>query len=317
MKKIRSFFIYFGICVCSVALLAIAYVLYQLPSLYEVHSMFYGKTEAVSEQSQAEHRQELPVENTSKVATEKPKIEAAPEGSQEFKDRQKQLSFTIDALTKEGQPLSEVCPSLIKADHFSMEILDPKDFGKRFEQSMNGKTSDPLMESIKPAFRHIFGQSSMKELFKEIESARSEVEASSIISKVGFYKKLYDVYTEMKENQQALEQIMDKSYLLLMFARAVEKKPDLKSDANVVAYCMDLENLLNESQDVDYQKTKEQFTDFLEQNSIDPKDIGFEPKYKTHLQFSYSKSNMQFSGWWFEQILSKNKPQHSEPKTEL
>jgi hypothetical protein len=148
----------------------------------------------------------------------------------------------------------------------------------------------------------------MKILLAEVEKAGSEEELNSMVAKAGFYKKIYDAYTEMQNNSKSLENLMDKTYLMLMLSKAIESHPELRKDAAVANYCNDLESYINQSQDLDFQKSKEQFSEFLASNSIQASDIGYDPNYKSHVDISLTKNGLNFKGGWLDQLLFVEPP---------
>ncbi len=184
--------------------------------------------------------------------------------------------------------------------------ISSSDFSKRLEDSTFDKSSDPLMESLKPVLKYALQQPHMKDLIKEVQEAPPS-EQSSLMNKTDFYYSAYKAYQEMMANQKNMESILDRSYLTMMFGRLLEARPELASDPQVLGYCEAIEKQLNEGRNSNFGEEKKAFLDFLQQVQVDPKRIGFDSNYQTKLQVEFGKSGLHFKGGWLDEVFSKVK----------
>jgi hypothetical protein len=199
--------------------------------------------------------------------------------------------FSKDVIQKleSESTLSSVCGSLDKIDRKQNAPLGLGEWHKRFEDSVFGRSMDPTFESVKPVLRFVFKKPMLKgmtEHFPDISSGLNPV--------------------ALMANRKQMELILDQSYLLMMIGRTVDLNPKLASDPQVVAYCNAIESKLNSLTEVDFDKQKEAFSDFLETVGIEQNAIGFSPEYKTALEVEMRDGSFSFNIGWLEQFLAAN-----------
>jgi hypothetical protein len=88
-----------------------------------------------------------------------------------------------------------------------------------------------------------------------------------------------------------------------MMARAVKKNPSLSSDLQMDDYCQKIETAINGNSPMDSSAEKAEFQNFLDAMRIDPKDIGYDPNYQTHLVIEQSSKGVHFHGGWLDSLF--------------
>ena len=128
----------------------------------------------------------------------------------------------------------------------------------------------------------------------------------SLTRKAEFYSKLYSAAREVKEQKKAIEDLMDRSYHLMMMTKVLKKNPNLSADSKLQDYCRQIEVATNRGEPVQWNEEKAEFQEFLRYARIDAADIGYNPNYKTELRFEQTEKKMVFKGGWMESLFSED-----------
>ncbi len=200
----------------------------------------------------------------------------------------------LEDLTSQNKPLSDFCSSLKNAKD---GMLSQKEFGEAFTQSLSEDKRDPRIQAIKPMLRFVMRLPKMTEM---IDEAQAAVERSDegFLKKAEFYAKAFSAFTEMKEHQPDIESVMDRSYLFLGLNKLIAAKPEFLNDPRLQNYCSDIELSFNQSTPVDFDQEKKNFLKFLEDMNVKPKEIGFDPYYKSDVKFNFAGEAMTIDGGW-------------------
>ncbi len=226
----------------------------------------------------------------------------------------------LNNLMDPEQPKSQVCGQLggveLVPDSFK---YNTKAFGENFKSALlqDRSEKDPMIMAMLAPIRHFLQQPKMHELLKTVIEAAHNGQESSLKEKAGFYASLLGVYQEMKDSQKSAEVLMDRSYHLMMLARAVKKNPSLVSDSQLNEYCHKIEQAANAGALMNWPAEKAEFQSLLESLHVSPQEIGYDPKYQSHLQVEQSEKGVHFRGGWIDDMvpqdinIGKSKPGES------
>ena len=159
-----------------------------------------------------------------------------------------------------------------------------------------------------------FQQPKMQLLVRSVNQAAKKDEESSLIEKAGFYQQIFGAYEEMKNQQSSAEALMDRGYYLVMMVKAIQRNPSLSSDPRLLDYCQSIEKAANEGIPSNSQIEKSEFQNFLDYVQVKPSEIGYDPNYKTHLEFQKSLDGIRINGGWVDSLL---KPSDKEPTSSV
>lgn len=304
LNKIGKILVITAAGVVSLLVIGIALLLLILPSPYKIKESL--KLKPKEETIHSRIKQNLDTKAAiSQYGAEGSENSQPSKDPTSLKNIDSQLAF--ETLIDSSKPLSEVCRTLTDMNNKQMDKLSSAEFGKRFQDSLLEKSSDPLMASLKPVLKLTLTQPSMQTLISKVQESQPS-EHSSLMSKMDFYSSAYDAYQEMNRNKQKMEHVLDQSYLTMMLGRAIEVRPDLAHDPRILRYCEEIEKVLNEGLIADFSEEKRAFLDFLSEVEIDPKAIGFDHNYQTHLQIVFDKTGLRFNGGWIDKVFTKLSP---------
>ncbi|MES3036668.1 MAG: hypothetical protein V4736_02065 [Bdellovibrionota bacterium] len=222
-------------------------------------------------------------------------------GSLNVNSRTAEGRAILKDLTNPNAPLVDFCSSLVNAKR-SLERPKEDVLAKRLKRSTLDNEKDPLSESFKPVVRSLLRQPEMSELLHMVESA-AEQNDESTATKASFYRQAYRALSEIQNNRQGTESILDRTYLMWMLSRAVATNPELQSAPESREYCAHMETLVNGNEPGNFAHEKIEFQKFLESVKIDPKEIGFDPYYRTEIKPRLGKSSLTFKGSWLDEVL--------------
>ncbi len=202
---------------------------------------------------------------------------------------------TFKILEDTSAPLSSVCSSLTKIDRKQNGPLKGEEIGKRFEDSVHGRSADPALASVQPIVRFVLTRPAFKGLFDRNLATAQQVHAT---------ERAFRKYRAIFSNRDQLEHVMNQSYLLHMLGRSVEINPDLAMDPNVMRYCNAIESELNDLRVTNFEDESKAFLEFLNAANIDPSAIGFNPNYKTSLNVEVNGDSLSFHMGWIHSLLA-------------
>lgn len=304
----------------------LTFIVYSLPSAHKISEAISGSkkpttevkpTATTSVQAQNQTVQSTAISEDVTQATNPKNPEANQTRKSDFED-----------LINPDVPLSNFCRSLRNPN---AKILNTAEFDAEFKKSeknaanLAGNTnantntntntnsdeqinSDPRIESMKPLFRTIFREPTMKELLMEAKSAVDNKD-ENFWQKAAFYSKAVVAFQAMLANKSELEAVSDRSYLFIKMNELMAKHPELKDDQRIMKFCSDTEDAFNTMKPVQFDEEKKNFERLLQEVGVKPVDIKYDANYKTKYEFSFTGRSMQMSGGWLETAFAKEKPE--------
>jgi hypothetical protein len=277
-----------------------------LPSPAQLHEkMFSSVLKVAASKSPAPGPSPTTGTEQTPAATPAPSDEAAARAKVEENER----LFT--AFLDNSRPMSRACDSLRSIKYPQTGKIEAKEFGKRFAGTFGDERNDPRFESLVPVLKFTLTRPKMREIVERVRTAKPQSMMEEFRTKKDFYFLVADAFKEMNANRVAMQDILDQSYLTMMLGRAVEMKPTLANDSNVMDFCLAIESRLNREEHADFAAEKKIFEEFLTANAIDPKAIDYDPAYKTNLQIVFNENGLHFSGGWTDRVfgdLAKPEP---------
>jgi hypothetical protein len=222
-------------------------------------------------------------------------------------DESKALSMQVlkDDFMNEKKPLSTVCAYLGSATQSHFLRNDDSGSANEFMKSLSENNKDPLAESAVPLFRYLFRMDTVRELVDTIEKAEADKD-EGILKKAEFYAKLGLAAQEMRANKASFDRILMKSYNLFMLSRAVGKHPELARDPATLNYCDQIEKNINLSLDFNADEQVAEMQKFLDYAKVDPKEIGYDSKYRSDVKFELSNKSLTLNHIWIEKLFAKD-----------
>lgn len=301
-------------CTLVVVFIAAAVLFVNLPSPHEIGKALTGKgkTSGTAPSVSAAQTHQSVNEGDGKSRSEP--IEASTANDNQVGDEQKsnldakndQDLALIENLMDPHQEKSQVCNHLDQALMIPPGLVySEKQLGEQFRRSLNKSVDkkDPAIQALLAPMRFFIQQPKMGDLLATVTQAARTSTSDSIMEKAEFYSKVYEAYNEMLASKTAAEELMDREYLLIMLTKAVHLKPDLLEDPKLKSYCDLIERSINSDTELNHTEEKNEFQNFLLQLGVDPKSIGYDPKYKTTLEFKKSAKGLQFHGGWIDSML--------------
>lgn len=290
--------------VTSVFLVLVAIVVFfifnRLPSVASIGQLFkvkpIEKIEAVVEK---ESNFEVASGDTTITETEEATEALADEN--EVPDATIKEALVSDLLSTD-KPLSDFCSSLKNAKDGT---FDQAEFGEAFNRSLDEQTRDPRIQAVKPMLRYVMRLPKMTDMIQEAQSA-VERHDEGFLQKAEFYTKALSAFGEMKAHKSDIESVMDRSYLLLGLNKLLAKRPELQQDSRLQNYCGSIELSFNQARPVDYENEKKDFLNFLNDVGATPQEIGFDPQYKSDVNFHFSGRSLTFEGGWLSDLVQSD-----------
>lgn len=223
----------------------------------------------------------------------------------------------LNQLMDPSQPKSQVCSQLS-----NIQLLPPglkydlETLSHHIEDALTSENQpkDPVVLAMLAPIKLFFQQPKMQLLVRSVNQAAKKDEESSLIEKADFYKQIFGAYEEMKNQQSSAEALMDRGYYLVMMVKAIQRNPSLSSDPRLLDYCQSIEKAANEGIPSNSQIEKSEFQNFLDYVQVKPSEIGYDPNYKTHLEFQKSLDGIRINGGWVDSLL---KPSDKEPTSSV
>lgn len=210
-------------------------------------------------------------------------------------------------LMDERKPLTEFC-SLLGRPSTAARTLKPEELGEILLDHFTKGPSDPAMEAFMPFMRQFFRYDETRDLFKMIDEAQREGD-QGFLQKAQFYAGVAKAYAKVSGSKAEFDRIGDRTYHLLMIARIADRHPELARDRAVGDYCRQIQGALNEQKPFGDEERKA-FQDFLSQSGVSAKEIGYDPNYRTNIEFSRKDGGLNFHGGWLDSWVE------TKPKTQ-
>lgn len=278
--------------------------LWKMPSAADLGRVILRNNKAGAPSSATEDSVGLETEQKVESSLENEAAAPAKEaGTKASMDSKNQFMGDLMDATKEK---SQVCSQLGNFQMLPAQLkYDGPTLGKHLEDAMSADDhpKDPVALAIMAPLRLFFQQPKVQDLIKVVATAAEKGEQTSLLDKANFYKNVYGAYAEMKTQKGAAEAVMDREYYLVMMAKAIQKNPSLLSDPRLQDYCQSIEKATNDNVPLSPELEKSEFMSFLDYSKIKPSDIGYDPNYKTQLQFEYSSEGIRIHGGWIESLI--------------
>lgn len=301
MKKIFKILTATGAVFLVLVLILSGYLFNQLPSAAKIGQALRPKTPPLQVQDSAEIED---VDPSGDIQHEK--STAAPEVSADTEESDRPDGTIKEALVSDllspQKPLSDFCSSLKNAKD---EVFERNEFGDAFNRSLDEETRDPRIQAVKPMLRYVLRLPKMTDMIQEAQAA-VERNDEGFLKKAEFYSKALMAFGEMKKHKSDIESVMDRSYLLLGLNKLLANKPELIDDPRLRNYCEGVELSFNQLRPVDYEREKQDFLKFLEDVGADADEIGFDPKYKSNVNFNFSGQSLTFEGGWLSDLVKSD-----------
>jgi len=275
------------------------FVFNKLPSVSSIGQLIKPKTDVGVPQETGAEPEELAAPASSADSTQA----SAEDDSEEADEADSTIKEAMVAdLLSPQTPLSDFCSSLKNAKDGTFERAE---FGEAFNRSLDEETRDPRIQAVKPMLRYVMRLPKMTDMIQEAQAA-IERNDEGFLKKAEFYSKAVLAFGEMKEHKTDIESVMDRSYLFLGLNNLLAKNPDLLNDSRLQNYCGGIELSFNQGRPVDYENEKKDFLKFLDDVGSNPKDIGFDPGYKSNVDFNFSGKALTFEGGWLSDLVKSD-----------
>lgn len=280
-------------------MVGIIFLIHKLPSVSSIGQAFHSKPSSLNNPDRS-----VPDEasNSAKISISSSEDSTASTLNQNNDSESSVDQIVLEDLTSQQKPISDFCRTLVnaKAGQFNQ-----KEFGEAFKLSAESEKQDPRVQAIKPMLRYVTRLPKMTDMIAEAKAAGDRKD-EDFFKKAEFYKTAFSAFGEMKEHQQDIESMMDRSYLFLALNNLVAHDFNFKNDVRIQNFCQNVELAFNQSTPVDYEKEKNDFLVFLNTVNVKPKEIGFDPDYKSKIQFNFSGRAMTFEGGWLSDLVKSD-----------
>lgn len=238
-----------------------------------------GDSHSLPEKQVADLENERLVQETTKVLTE------------DFMDTRK--------------PLVESCRNLGLAKDSHL-LRDKKSASaKYFFQSLAQEQKDPLVETAAPVLRYVFRAPGMQNVMSMVLQAQENKDLG-LLKKAEFYYEIYQAGQYLQNHRTTLDMILQKSYNLHHLAKAVAVKPELAQDGATLNFCEQMEKNLNSDSEYDANLASQEMMNFLKDAGIEPKDIGYDPKYRSKVKMNLGSSQVSLNDTWMVQLFARD-----------
>jgi hypothetical protein len=301
-KALKAIAVLVGVCLAGFIIVALL-VIKKLPSTWEIKQAITPKKaqspEFVQRKSPPSKPRSSPSEKNSATAP-KARDEKVDDG------KARSLQVLKEDFMNEQKPLSTVCSHLDRAEQSRFLRKDDSGSANEFMKSLSENNSkDPLAESAVPLFRYIFRLDGMKGLLEMIEKADAEQD-QGIFKKAEFYTKVAWAGQELRANKANIDRILMKSYNLYVLSRAVGKHPELARDPATLSFCDQIEKNINMSLDFNPDEQAAELQKFLNYAKVDPKEVDYDPSYRSDVKFNFSANSLQLNHMWIEKLFEKD-----------
>ncbi len=291
-----------GILTIGFAIVAVL-IIKKLPSPWEVKQAISPKkaqSPVFVQQAPAKAGEPSPSLNQAK--------EEVPKNYEEKVDEGKARIWQVlkEDFMSEQTPLSTVCNHLNNAEKSHFLRKDDSGSANEFMKSLSeNDQKDPVAESAATLFRFIFRVDGMRELFDMIEKADAEHD-QGLFKKAEFYTKLGIAGQNIRSNKTNIDRILMKSYNLYTLSRAVGRHPELARDPATLRFCEQIEKNINLKLDFNPDEQAGELQKFLDYAKVDPKEVGYDPNYRSNVDFNFKNNSLQLTQTWIEKLFAKD-----------
>ncbi|MBV2168711.1 MAG: hypothetical protein KUL82_08395 [Bdellovibrio sp.] len=203
------------------------------------------------------------------------------------------------------KPLVEGCRNLERASqsHF---FRDPQNASaKYFFEILAGETKDPLVETAAPVMRFMFRAPGMQSVVDMVMKSEEEKDPG-LLKKAEFYYEIYRAGEYLKNHKSDIDMILQKTYNMHHLAKAVAQKPDLAKDSATLSFCEQMEKNVNENGSYDAEEAAAEMLKFLADAGVDPKSIGYDPKYRSQVKMNLSSTQLNINDAWVVRLFARD-----------
>ncbi|MBS1971819.1 MAG: hypothetical protein JSU04_16020 [Bdellovibrionales bacterium] len=300
-KALKVIAIIFGVLVIGFVIVGVL-IIKKLPSPWEVKQAISPK-----KAQSPEFVQQTPAKPGEKSPSPNQAKEEAPKNHEEKIDDSKARTLQVlkDDFMNEQKPLSTVCNYLNNAEKSQFLRKDDSGSANEFMKSLESNQKDPVVESAASLFRYIFRVDGMRELFDMIEKADAEHD-QGLFKKAEFYTKLGIAGQNIRSNKANIDRILMKSYNLYTLSRVVGRHPELARDPATLSFCEQIEKNINLNLDFNPDEQAAELQKFLDYAKVDPKEVDFDPNYRSNVDFNFKNNSLQLTHTWIEKLFAKD-----------
>lgn len=301
-KALKVLAIVFGCLIVLFAVILIGFIS-KLPSSYQIKQALSPKAAAPAFESATK----APAPNT--LPQKAPEdSEAKPVASQQSRlDDAKEISRKAmhEDFLNDRQPLASVCAHLDRAAESRFLKADENANSKEFMKKLTDPIKDPLIEAAAPAFRYILRRPGVRNLIDMVEKAQAENE-NDFMQKASFYTQMAIAANDVRSSKPELDQVLMKSYNMYVLSKAVAKSPALARDPATLRFCEQIEKNLNDDLEYNADQQAEELQKFLASAEIAPADVGYDPKYRSDVTFSFKNNSILLDNIWIEKLFAED-----------
>lgn len=213
------------------------------------------------------------------------------------------LQVLHDDFMNSQRPLSDACGSLANASTSHFLRRDESASYKQFTKSLLSPEKDPLVEAAASVFRFVFREGEMQDLVRRLEHASAEGD-SGLLRKTEFYGQAAIAMDELRNDKSTLDHLLMKSYNLFILAKAAGLHAELARDPATLSFCSDLEKNINLNLDFNAEDQAQQMRKFLDYAKITPQEVGYDPSYRSDIQFSLLQNSLLMQNIWLDKIFA-------------
>jgi hypothetical protein len=298
-----------AICVSSVIVvfgILGVWLLTKLPGPSQVKQVLDSSASKLEEKAQIAESKKLPNKlEESNGSVEKSAAEQTTtqtEATSHHKTTKMDMYVILNDLANPEAPMVSACRDLARAGESGFFPKKAERTAVKFLDSLVKPQKDPVLESVAPFLRYVFRAPGVREMIQLSQNAQGD---DSLFQKAEFYKEAYKAANFLRTNTEEMNQVVQKSYNLHMFAKAVALKPQLANDNATVTFCEQMEKSLTDNQNLNVEEQVQEMQKFLQDSGIDAKSIGFDPKYRAHVQSEFSKNSLMVTDSWLKELVSK------------
>lgn len=303
----------------SIALLAVVLVLFgawtlsKLPSPYEIKKAMtpaalqtpdkeIAKNSISLDSSEASSVTGVEVVQQDKAVTPSPALEKTE--AEEFKE----VGWKViqNDFANPQTPMVESCKELAAAGDSKFLRDSENANAKYFFKSLASEQKDPLVESAAPIFRYVFRAPGMSEAMETLKEAE-EKQDMGLLDKAEFYANILRAGNFLRENKHDVDVILQRSYNMHVLARAVGLRPELARDSATLSFCDQIEKAINNgTENFDATEEAQEVSRFLNENGIDPRSVGFDPRYRSQVKMNLSSTQVSLNDSWIVHMFARD-----------
>jgi len=140
-------------------------------------------------------------------------------------------------------------------------------------------------------------------LLEMIDKSQSQG-SDDLMKKAEFYAQLGFAAQEIRSNKPSIDRLLMKSYNMYILTKAVGKHPELANDPATLGFCEQMEKNINMNSDFNPDQQSQELEKFLDYAKIDPKEVDYDPNYRSDVQFKFDNNTLQLNKIWLEKLFA-------------